>query len=120
VNLELSLYSTCQAQSLRGLSLSPVSELLHTYLLSAKVDVKSLFTIDSYRERLSIFFRFLEVNRLPLDPAKLNSIHLRLFLGHIRDKNLGSTIINAYYRDLHMFSAGLLRIKSRRIIHSRI
>jgi site-specific recombinase XerD len=99
----LSLYSNRQAQIQRSNGLSPLSEILQAYLLSAKVDEKSMATIDSYNERISVFIRFLETNKLPLDPIYLNSFHVRLFLGYLRDKNLNSSTINAYYRALQTF-----------------
>ena len=73
------------------------------YLLTLKLDFKSIKTIDSYSIRLRLFNEYLVSAKLPNSIKALNTYAIRSFIGHLTDRKLSPVTISGYYRCLHSF-----------------
>ena len=71
------------------------------YLLTLKLDFKSVKTIESYSIRLRLFNDYLVSAKLPNGVKAINTYSIRSFVGYLTDKKLSPVTISGYYRCLH-------------------
>lgn len=87
---------------------SEFENLLQAYLLSCKVEEKSLNTVDTYCQRIGAFLKF---QRQILFHQSLKDIprnDIRLYLLSLREKKLNGSTINSHYRAIKTFFNWLL------------
>ena len=91
----------------------PLKEAIEGYLLSCKVEGKSLATIEAYKSKLYPFLWYCQHYNLPDDVTAITTQHIREFLAYLRDnqvrfgghstlsrKPVNRTTIQRYYRVL--------------------
>lgn len=79
---------------------SPIQNVLENYLLVCKVEEKSPLTIASYNQRLTYFFRWME---LGITLEKIDRRIVRMYLLSLQEKKQEPSYINAQYRAINTF-----------------
>jgi len=90
-------------------SLSDLTVVIDDFLLSCKLENKSVATINTYADRLHDFLSFLKQDGCELTISRITRLHIRHFLAYLKDKvtprgtRVQPSTVNAYYRCLHRF-----------------
>ena len=102
-----SLATNLQLQAIAGLAHSPdygnLGNYLRIYLLSCKVEGKSLATLKHYHQRVSAYIFFAKGAKLPGDARGTTAQDIRLFIASLQAKGLEPSTISAHYRALKTY-----------------
>lgn len=82
---------------------TPLHIALGHYLVSCRVEGKSLRTIEAYRYAIGGFADFAHIHHLPVELAKVTTGDVRLFLLSLQERNLSPPTVSQHYRGLNTF-----------------
>jgi integrase/recombinase XerD len=74
-----------------------------SFLLTYRVEGKSLKTMDIYGMVITLFIQFLLDKKLPTKPKEIKREHIQLFQMDCIQRKLRAHTLNCYYRALHRF-----------------
>lgn len=92
-----------QIGSLSGVDQRTLNGQLKVFLLSCKVEELSLFTIQSYDQKLRVFVRFLADLQIT-QPEQVTTTHIRMFLLKLQDTCQRRSVHNNYRAIKRFFS----------------
>lgn len=79
-----------------------LEEAFTNYLLSCRIESKSVLTIETYQIRLGQFIKYTKQQHI-LRPGSVTAYHIRLFLLSLQERKLEPATLNAFYRTIRAF-----------------